>query len=246
MGDVAPGRIGAVHSVYPSVVLLAATERGYENLMKLSSLAYLSPQIGETPHVAFQTIADSSDGVIVLSGGSKGPVDRALLSGQGELAETRLKRLHAVFGDRLYVEIQRHGLADETTIEADLIDLAYRLELPLVATNEAYFAKPTSYAAHDALLAIADGLLVSDPERRRVTAEHDFKSRAAMKNSSRICRRPFPIPSKLRCVAPSALIPVSRFCQVLRRATLIPRSTRQRPCASLRWKGLPLGSKPMG
>ena len=76
MGDVAPGRAGAVHTVYPSVVLLAATELGYENLMKLSSLAYLSPQIGEAPHVAFQTLADSSEGVIVLSGGSKGPVDR--------------------------------------------------------------------------------------------------------------------------------------------------------------------------
>ncbi len=181
MGDITPSRMGAVHAVYPSVVLLAATELGYENLMKLSSLAYLSPQIGEAPHVTFQTLVASSEGVIVLSGGTKGPVDRALMSGQGELAEMRLKRFQAVFGDRLYVEIQRHGLSDEMAVEADLINLAYRLELPLVATNEAYFAKPSSYAAHDALLAIAEGRLVSDTERRRVTAEHDFKSRAAMR-----------------------------------------------------------------
>ena len=181
MQDQTSGRPGSVHAVFPSVVLLAATEAGYDNLMKLSSLAYLSPETGQTPHVHFDVLQEASDGLIALTGGPKGPVDRALVSGQSDLAEARLQRLKELFGDRLYVELQRHGAADETAIEGQLIDLAYVHDLPLVATNEAYFAKPDSYAAHDALLAIAEGRLVSDPERRRVTQEHDFKSRSAMR-----------------------------------------------------------------
>ena len=181
MQDQTSGRPGSVHAVYPSVVLLAATEAGYDNLMKLSSLAYLSPETGETPHVHLDALREASDGLIALTGGPKGPVDRALVAGQSDLAEARLQRLKELFGDRLYVELQRHGVADEAAIEGQLIDLAYAHDLPLVATNEAYFAKPDSYAAHDALLAIAEGRLVSDPERRRVTQEHDFKSRSAMR-----------------------------------------------------------------
>ncbi len=68
----------------------------------------------------------------------------------------------------------------ERAVEAELIDLAYRLRLPLVGTNEPFFAKPDDYDAHDALLAIAEGRLVSDSERRRVTPRHDFKTRAEM------------------------------------------------------------------
>jgi DNA polymerase-3 subunit alpha len=181
MQDQTTSRPGAVQVVYPSVVLLASTEQGYNNLMKLSSLAYLSPETGQTAHIPFAALSDSAEGLIALTGGPKGPIDRALLAGQGELAETRLKRLVSLFGDRLYIELQRHGAGDETSIEGSLLDLAYAHGLPLVATNEAFFAKPSSYAAHDALLAIAEGRLVSDPERRHVTAEHDFKSRAAMR-----------------------------------------------------------------
>jgi DNA polymerase-3 subunit alpha len=179
--DQATTRPGAVQIVYPSVVLLAATEQGYNNLMKLSSLAYLSPETGQAAHVSFDVLSDSASGLIALTGGPKGPIDRALLAGQSELAQARLKKLASLFGDRLYVELQRHGTGEETSIEGQLLDLAYDHGVPLVATNEAYFAKPSSYAAHDALLAIAEGRLVSDPERRHVTTEHDFKSRAAMR-----------------------------------------------------------------
>jgi DNA polymerase III subunit alpha len=180
-GDAAPAR-NAVHSVtaFP-LVLLAATAEGYDHLMQLSSRAYLAPGPGEPPHVTISDLEQASFGLIALSGGPRGPIDRALAGGQLDLAQSRLMRLRALFGDRFYVEVQRHGLPDEREREAALIDLAYRIGLPLVATNEAYFAKPASYAAHDALLAIADGRLVSDPDRRQVSPDHDFKSRAAMR-----------------------------------------------------------------
>src|SRR5829696_5103782 len=88
--------------------------------------------------------------------------------------------LHTAFADRLYVEIQRHGLDEERIVERDLIGLADTEGLPLVATNEPFFAKPNDYEAHDALLAIAEGRLVSDEKRRRLSPEHNFKTRAEM------------------------------------------------------------------
>ncbi|MDG9415051.1 hypothetical protein OLF88_11380, partial [Streptococcus pneumoniae] len=89
--------------------------------------------------------------------------------------------LKAAFGeDRLYVEIQRHGLDDETRIEDGLLDLAEAQGLAIVAANEPFFGKPGDYDAHDALLAIAEGRVVSDGRRRRLTPRHAFKTRAEM------------------------------------------------------------------
>ena len=89
-------------------------------------------------------------------------------------------RLKAMFGDRLYVEMQRHGLMSEHEVEPQLLRLAYGKHIPIVATNEAYFASPDDHEAHDALLCIAGGRYVVEDDRRRVTREHDFKSAGAM------------------------------------------------------------------
>ena len=179
--DDQPNRSGAHMAVYPSLVLLAASEAGYDHLMALSSEAYLRPESGEAAHVKLSSLTGRTDGLIALTGGPKGPIDRALADGQIERATNRLDQLKALFGDRLYIELQRHGAAEEQAVEPGLINLAYQHAVPLVATNEAFFPKPDSYQAHDALLAIAEGRLVSDPERRRITVEHYFKSRSAMK-----------------------------------------------------------------
>ncbi len=80
--------------------------------------------------------------------------------------------LAATFGDRFYCELQRHGARGETTLEAATVDLAYDMGVPLVATNEVYFAAHDDYEAHDALIAIAEGRRLGDDDRRRLTAEH--------------------------------------------------------------------------
>ena len=92
------------------------------------------------------------DGLIALTGGPTGPLDTALRD--GATSRWRGSRsAQGAFGDRLYVEIQRHGLEEERAVEAELIvKLADRHGLPLVATNEPFFAKPDDYEAHDALL----------------------------------------------------------------------------------------------
>src|SRR6202142_1321732 len=161
------------------IVLLAQNETGYGHLMRLASALWLDPKDGADAHLPFAAL-EECPGLIALTGGPAGPIDRALRAGLGDLAKSRLKRLAQVFRSRLYVEIQRHGLDSERVIEPELIALADRVGLPLVATNEPYFAGPSDYEAHDALLCVAEGALVSTADRRRLSPEHRFKTRAQM------------------------------------------------------------------
>ncbi len=161
------------------IVLLAQDEAGYGNLMRLASQVWLEPGDSDEPHVRFDALGDVA-GLIALTGGPAGPIDRALSSGLFDLAQTRLDRLAALFDRRLYVELQRHDLETEKANEPQLLDLAYARSLPLVATNEPYFATPADHEAQDALLCIADGALIGAGERRRLSSEHGFKTRAQM------------------------------------------------------------------
>ncbi|MCX5493418.1 DNA polymerase III subunit alpha [Kaistia dalseonensis] len=162
------------------LVMLAASEEGYWNLVRLVSRSFMETDSGDRPHISIADLEGAHQGLIVLSGGGNGPVDQAIRVGQGAFAEKRLERLAAMLDNRLYVELQRHKTPDELRTEPELVSLAYRHGLPLVATNEAFFPKRGDYEAHDALIAIAEGAVVADDKRRRLTAEHYFKSRAEM------------------------------------------------------------------
>jgi len=163
----------------PRLVLIAAREEGYRNLMRLTSRAFLDVVPGALPHVRLESLAQCAGGLIALTGGPAGPLDAAVAAGQGELAAARCARLADLFGDCLYVELQRHGRVERRS-EPVLIDLAYAKGLPLVATNEPYFARREDYEAHDALVCIAEGRLLAETDRRQLTPEHYFKSRAEM------------------------------------------------------------------
>lgn len=165
----------------PHIVLLAMDEAGYGNLMKLVSEAALATGGSGQPVTTVERLAAYNSGLIALTGGQGGPVDVAVRLGQLPQAASRLATLAGIYGDRLYVEIQRHGGDGEAAREAHLLRLAYDSDLPIVATNEPFFAKPADFDAHDALLAVAEGRLVSDGTRRRVSPEHYFASRTEMK-----------------------------------------------------------------
>lgn len=162
------------------VVLLAAQERGYRSLMRLNSRAFLESPDSHAPFIKFDWFDGETEGLIALTGGPDGPISLALASGQAEIAAARCERLAGLFGDRLYVELQRHNLDKERRIESALIDIAYSKGLPLVATNEPYFATTDDYEAHDALLCIAGGRLIAETEREQLTPDHRFKTRAEM------------------------------------------------------------------
>jgi DNA polymerase III subunit alpha len=164
-----------------ALVLLAQNEAGYLNLLKLNSCLYVDAG-NELPHVTLDDLAAHGDGLICLTGGADGPVGRLLQAGQLPKARALMQQLAAIFTDRLYVELQRHpadgGLPEnERASERGLIEMAYDMDLPLVATNDVYFPKSDMYEAHDALLCIADGAYVDQQEpRRRLSAQHYLKS----------------------------------------------------------------------
>jgi DNA polymerase-3 subunit alpha len=162
------------------LVLLAAREAGYRNLMRLNSRAFLETPIHQAPHIKFDWLADNAEGLIALTGGPEGPIALAINADQAGLAALRCDRLATLFGDRLYIEVQRHGVEKERRAEGALIDLAYAKGFPLVATNEPYFATSDDYEAHDALLCIAGGRLVAETDRDQLTPDHRFKTRAEM------------------------------------------------------------------
>ena len=165
---------------FTSLVLLAKDELGYHNLMKLSSAAFLEVADNAEPHVSFTRLSELSAGLICLTGGPGGPLNAALVNGQRSQATEILQHLHELFGDRLYVELQRHGTSAEKAAEPGLIELAYENAIPLVATNQCYFAKPDDYGAHDALICIAEAEVLAEQNRRRLTPEHYFKSQQEM------------------------------------------------------------------
>src|SRR5215831_15253057 len=178
--DTGPRSPGAGAGELPRIVLLAAREEGYLRLMRLVSRAYLGTPSGVRPHLTLSALRGETHGLIALTGGPPGPLDRATAAGQAELAGTRLHTLRELFGDGLYVELQRHGTEAERHAEALLVELAYANGIPLVATNEPFFARREDYEAHDALICIAEGRLLADNDRRQLTTEHHFKTRAEM------------------------------------------------------------------
>ncbi len=163
-----------------TIVLLAQNEQGYTNLLKLSSSAFLDVESTELPHIKITQLQALSEGLIVLTGGGDGFVNKLICGGQLDQAGTWLASLADWFPQRLYIELQRHDLPHEKIAEPHLIKFAYDMELPLVATNEPYFLDPDMYKAHDALLAISEASYVLEPDRRHVSKQHYLKMPEAM------------------------------------------------------------------
>jgi len=163
-----------------ALVLIAATSQGFSNLARLVSHAYLQNADGRAVAPIAWLTREATEGIICLTGGPEGAIDPALAAGLDALAKARLLSLADRFGDRLYVEIQRHDRPGENATEPKLVDLAYLHDLPLVATNEPYFPTKDDYESHDALLAIAAGSVIAQTERRKLTEQHYFKTREEM------------------------------------------------------------------
>ena len=159
-----------------ALVLLVQNEAGYLNLIHLVSKAFLETDSGETPQISWADLEAAHAGLIALTAGPAGIVGRHLVDGQRDKAELAIERLAKIYPSRLYIELMRHGVPAEERIEAPLLALADKYKLPLVATNEAFFDNEGMYAAHDALICIADKSFVAVHNRRRLTPHHRFKS----------------------------------------------------------------------
>lgn len=158
------------------LVLLVQSKQGYLNLCELLTQSYVTSDGQSKPRLTWDGIRTHSEGLICLSGAVKGPIGQALLAKQSDLAVQHANTLKDIYGDRFYIELQRHDTADENQIEDAMIDIAYAENIPLVATNDCYYPSRDFYQAHDALLCIAEGRYVSEEDRRKVTSEHYLKS----------------------------------------------------------------------
>ncbi len=163
------------------LLLLAQNENGYRNLLELVSASFLEITGTEAPHVEWNRLEGRTDGLIALTGGPRGPVGRALAEGRTDAARELLDRLKGLFPGRLYVELMRHGDGGLPAEEAASIELAYALDLPLVATNDVHFGAEDDYEAHDALLCIASSRRVEEEDRPRLTPDHRFKTAEEMR-----------------------------------------------------------------
>ncbi|MGN6424935.1 MAG: DNA polymerase III subunit alpha [Asticcacaulis sp.] len=168
----------------PTIVLFVQNEQGYLNLTKLSSIAYVESEDDQV--VPWDKVVEHNEGLILLSGGPDGPVNPLFEQNRGDEARAALQVMLEAFGDRFYIELQRHddspnGGRKGGVSEAGLVEFAYAHDVPLVATNDVQFATRDLYAAHEALLCIADGAYLGQDERRKVTPEHWFKPAADMR-----------------------------------------------------------------
>ena len=168
------------HRAEPSrLTLYAQNETGYRRLMYLSSRAYLDAADG-VPKLAKSLILEQTDGLILLTGGAEGEAAKLLLKGRHADARTELSTLAHTYSGRCYVEITRHGTPEERATEADLLGLAYELGLPIVATHDARFLKPDDAQAHDAMMCIANGEYLGQPDRKRVSPQQYLKTPSEM------------------------------------------------------------------
>ena len=164
------------------IVLLAQNHDGYLNLCELTRIMYMRQENHHLgPYITFDELEPLSNNLICLSGAHLGPIGMAILQNQTSTAETFAKRLQTMFGDRFYIEIQRHGLEDEIKTEPEFLRIAESFNIPIVATNDVCFAAPENYEAADALSCVLGQTKVIDPNRPRKSSEQYFKSTEEMR-----------------------------------------------------------------
>lgn len=159
------------------IVLLAQNHTGYLNLCELNRIMYMRTENHHLgPYITWDELNQHSTGIICLSGAHLGPIGMAILNNQTDLAQTHAKHLLEIFGNRFYIEIQRHGFEEEIKTEPTFLSIARELNIPIVATNDVCFASDTDYEATDALSCVLGQTKVIDPERPRKSSEQFFKS----------------------------------------------------------------------
>ncbi|MCP4583310.1 MAG: DNA polymerase III subunit alpha [candidate division Zixibacteria bacterium] len=164
------------------LILLAKNLTGYKNLMELSSIAFLEGFYFK-PRIDKKVLAQHSEGLIALSACLKGEVAQAAVKGDDDKIESVVRSYLDIFDtEDFYLEIQDHNLDEELTVRAAMKKNAEKFGLGLIATNDCHYLKKEHSAAHDALLCLQTGKVVSDTERMRYNTEELYlKTPAQMK-----------------------------------------------------------------
>lgn len=149
------------------LILLAQNNTGYQNLMKLCSIGHLEG-FHYKPRIDMESLAEYSEGIICLSACLGGEIPQHILMGRMDEAREAAIRYKTIFGDRFYLELQDHGLAEQKRVNPELIRLSKELEISLVATNDAHYLSEEDAEVQDVLICIGTGKTVDDEDRLRI------------------------------------------------------------------------------
>ena len=163
------------------IVAIAKNDKGFLNLIQLVSNSYLTRKSGVDPHITTKELIDKKEGIILLTAGVDGILGRVILENERKL-DKAIEFFTTNFKEDLYIELNRHGELKEIETEDKFIDIAYKHNIPLVATNNCYFLKKEMFEAQDALTCIATGKYVTDTDRKRLNPEYYFKTEEEMKD----------------------------------------------------------------
>ena len=165
---------------FPKLVLLAKNEIGYKNLLQLISDSFLKGTDHTKPIIYFDELKKYSAGLICLSGGWNGVLDSAIRNNQIANAQKLAEEFAEAFPDNFYIELNRFKQNKQAEVEVELLKIARKQNIPLVATNNVFFEASDYHEAQDILMCIAAGTLVGDENRRRYSNQQYFKSQSEM------------------------------------------------------------------
>ena len=160
--------------------LFALNEDGYKTIIKLSSLSFLKNDESSEPHLDFNELLSDNEGVAILSGTIYGLFGQLFNKGKFSEISEIFSKLKANYGDRFYIEIQRHGDQNEKEFEKFNLISSKKLDIPLIATNEVFYINKDMHEAHDALICIKNKTYVNEKNRTRFSNQHYLKNNSEM------------------------------------------------------------------
>jgi DNA polymerase III subunit alpha len=173
-GDTEGGR-----KLYYHLTALAENDTGYKNLIQLASRAFMEGYYYK-PRVDWEVLSDHSEGIIATTGCLGGHVLQSLLQGDERGALEKAARLQDIFGrDNLFVELQDHGIPAQHETNPRLLEIARTIKAPLLVTNDSHYTHQHDHVAHDALLCVQTGSLISDPNRFKFHGDQHYLKTAA-------------------------------------------------------------------
>ena len=172
--DDSGGETDGGKKLYYHLTALAENNKGYENLIQLSSRAFMEGYYYK-PRVDWEVLSDHSEGVIATTGCLGGQVLQALLNGNEQGALEKAARLQDIFGrDNLFIELQDHGIPAQLETNPKLIEIARKISAPIIVTNDSHYTEQHDHTAHDALLCVQTGSLMSDPDRFKFHGDQHY------------------------------------------------------------------------
>lgn len=169
-------------SDFDHLILLAKNKKGYKNLVKLDSIAYVDGFYYK-PRADYKTLREHSEGLVCLSACLAGRIPKLLLRGDYEGAKKTASELKEIFGDDFYIEIQDHGIEEQKRVLPLLLQLAKELNIQPVATNDVHYLEKADWEMQDVLLCIQTKRTIDDPKRMKFET-HEFYMKSAEEMSA--------------------------------------------------------------